>query len=174
MEWYSIQVHSTKELFVKGAIEKIAKDYSFEDRLGEVLVPTEDIIEFKKEKEVIKEKSLYPGYVFIQADLDIDMQHKIQNISKVLGFVGEKGNPVRLSKKDIETIKDKVLNKKEARYKVNFLEGEEVLIKEGPFENFKGTVEQYDPKTGIMNLTVNILGRETPVELELNQISKIN
>jgi transcription termination/antitermination protein NusG len=90
MYWYSLQVYSTHELFVKRAIEKMVLDNKLEEQLGEVLVPTEDVIVYKKGVEEIQEKSLYAGYVFIKANLDINIQHKIQNISKVSGFVGEK------------------------------------------------------------------------------------
>jgi transcriptional antiterminator NusG len=173
MAWYSLHVHSGNELFVKRAITKLIEDYNMEDRIEEILVPTEDIIEIKKGEEVIKEKALYPAYVFVKGDLDIDAQHKIRNISKVLSFVGEKGIPATLSQKDIDTIMDKVINKQKARYKLDFLEGEEVLIKEGSFENFKARVESFDPKTGSIHVMVNILGRDTPVELEVGQVSKV-
>jgi transcriptional antiterminator NusG len=172
MYWYSLQVYSTHELFVKRAIEKMVLDNKLEEQLGEVLVPTEDVIVYKKGVEEIQEKSLYAGYVFIKANLDINIQHKIQNISKVSGFVGEKGMPARLSENDIKNIVNKVENKAAPRYKTDFTKGEEILIKEGSFENFKGIVQNFDPKTGIINVTVNILGRETPVELEASHITR--
>jgi transcriptional antiterminator NusG len=174
MEWYSLQVYSTFELFVKGAINRMVIENNLENQLGEIMVPTEDIISYKKGVEVITEKSIYPGYVFFQADLDINLQHKIQGITKVSGFVGEKGLPSKLSVKDIEHIQNKIKNKQAPRHKTEFEQNEEILITSGSFENYKGNVVSFDPKTGLLNINVIILGRETPIEISVDSISRID
>jgi transcriptional antiterminator NusG len=173
LKWYAIQTYSGSELTVKRGIENLVAELAIEDKLGEVIVPTEDLIEVKNGKKKIVERSLYPGYVFASLDLDTTLWHKIQSMPKVGKFIGESKKPTPLSNKDIELILAKANEKKAPKPKISFDEGEIVRIKEGPFANFNGVVEEYDLEHGKLKLNVSIFGRSTPVEIMYNQVEKV-
>lgn len=170
--WYAIQTHSGSELSVKRALIQLAEEMA-NDRIQEVLVPTEDLIEIKKGKKVIVEKPLYPAYAFAKIDLDTALWHRIQSMPRVGRFIGESKKPTPLSKKDIDAILDKVENRAAAKPKVSFEEGEMVRIKEGSFANFNGLVEDFDMASGILKLNVSIFGRNTPVEISYTQVERV-
>lgn len=172
-KWYAIQTYAGSEMAVKRAIENLVKDHKIEDKLKDIIVPTEDVIEFKNGKEKISERSLYSGYVFANIDLNTELWHKIQSLPKVGRFIGETKKPTPLSEKDINLILEKVNNKAAPKPKISFDEGENVRIKEGPFANFTGIVEEYDMVRGILKLNVSIFGRSTPVEILYSQVEKI-
>jgi len=171
-QWYAIQTHSGSELAVKRALERLSEEMS-DDRISEVLVPTEDLIEVKKGKKTIVERPLYPAYAFAKIDLDTALWHRIQSMPKVGRFIGESKKPTPLSKKDIDAILDKVENRAAAKPKVSFDEGETVRINEGPFANFNGIVEDFDMASGILKLNVSIFGRNTPVEITYTQVERV-
>jgi len=173
LKWYAIQTYAGSERSVKEAIKNLAVQYGIEDKLGEVVVPTEDVIEIKNGKKKISERSLYSGYVFAQIDLDTNFWQKIQSLPRVSRFIGESKKPTPLSDKDIELILEKAKKKGEPRPKVSFDEGENVRIIEGPFANFIGVVEEYDMEHGKLKLNVSIFGRSTPVEILYSQVEKI-
>ncbi|EOA2863983.1 transcription termination/antitermination protein NusG, partial [Campylobacter upsaliensis] len=161
------------EMAVKRAIENLVKDNKIEERLKEIVVPTEDVIEFKNGKEKISERSLYSGYVFANLNLDTELWHRIQSLPKVGRFIGESKNPTPLSEKDINLILEKAYNKAAPKPKISFEEGENVRIIEGPFANFTGIVEEYDMVRGLLKLNVSIFGRSTPVEILYSQVEKV-
>ena len=171
-QWYSIQTYGS-ERKVKEAILHLIEENKLQDRIEEVIVPTEDVIEVKEGKKKISERSLYSGYVFIKIDLDTNLQHMIQSIPKVSGFVGEANHPTPLSEKDINTILDRVENRAAPKPKVYFDNGEMVRIIDGPFANFTGTVDEYDLEHGTLKLNVSIFGRSTPVDISYTQVEKI-
>jgi transcriptional antiterminator NusG len=172
-KWYAIQAYSGSELSVKNAIKKLVEDLNITERVEDIIVPTEDVIEIKKGKQKVVERCLYPGYVFAKLDLDTDLWHKIQSLSRVSRFIGEQKKPAPLREKDIELIIEKA-NKKEApKPKVSFDTTEAVRIIDGPFANFTGVVEEYDMVSGKLRLNVSIFGRSTPVEIMYNQVEKI-
>jgi transcriptional antiterminator NusG len=170
--WYAIQTHSGSELAVKKALERLANDME-DDKILEVLVPTEDLIEVKNNKKSIIEKPLYPAYAFAKIDLDTSIWHKIQSMPKVGRFIGESKKPTPLSEKDINAILDKVNNRAKAKPKISFEYGETLRIKEGPFSNFNGVVESFDMSSGLLKLNVLIFGRNTPVEISYTQVERI-
>lgn len=172
-KWYAIQTYAGSEMAVKKAIENLVKDNKIEERLKEIVVPTEDVIEFKNGKEKISERSLYSGYVFANLDLDTELWHRIQSLPKVGRFIGESKKPTPLSEKDINLILEKVYNKAAPKPKISFEEGENVRITEGPFANFTGIVEEYDMVRGLLKLNVSIFGRSTPVEILYSQVEKV-
>jgi len=171
--WYSIQTYAGSERSVKAAIENMIAEYKLQDLISEVVVPTEDVIEVKNGKKKISERSLYSGYVFANIDLNIELQHKIQSIPRVAGFIGESNKPTPLSDKDIQTILDRVSNRSAPKPKVFFDNGEMVRIVDGPFANFTGTVDEYDLEHGTLKLNVSIFGRSTPVDISYTQVEKI-
>lgn len=173
MNWYAIQTYSGSEMSVKKAIMKLIEDNHMQERLEELVVPTEDVIEVKNNKKKITERSLYPGYVFIKVDLDTDLWHKIQSLPRVGRFIGESKKPTPLTENDINNILEKVQNRAAPKPKVMFETGETVRIIEGPFANFTGTVEEYDMEHKKLKLNVSIFGRSTPIEIEYQQVEKI-
>ncbi len=173
LKWYAIQTYAGSEQSVKEAIKNLAAQYGIEDKLGDVIVPTEDVIEIKNGKKKITERSLYSGYVFAQIDLDTNFWQKIQSLPRVSRFIGESKKPTPLSEKDIELIIEKTQKRGDPRPKVSFDEGENVRIIEGPFANFIGIVEEYDMEHGKLKLNVSIFGRSTPVEILYSQVEKI-
>ena len=172
-QWYAIQTYAGSERSVKKAIEQMAEDYGLQDRITQVVVPTEEVIEVKDGKKKITERSLYSGYVFANIDLDTDLWHKIQRLPKVSRFIGEQKSPTPLSEADIKVILEKLEKKSAPRPKVDFETGEMVRIIDGPFANFTGMVEEYDLDHGKLKLNVSIFGRNTPVEILYTQVEKI-
>jgi len=172
-QWYAIQTYAGSERSVKKAIEQMAIDYGLEDKIKQVVVPTEEVIEVKDGKKKITERSLYSGYVFANIDLDIDLWYKIQSLPRVSRFIGEQKTPTPLSESDIKLILEKLEKKSAPRPKVDFETGEMVRIVDGPFANFTGMVEEYDLDHGKLKLNVSIFGRNTPVEILYTQVEKI-
>lgn len=173
LEWYTIQVYSGSELSVKEAINIIASNEIQEQRIMNILVPVEELIEIKDGKKHITEKALYPGYVFIEVDLDTNLWHKLQALPKVSRFVGDKHSATPLSKNDINLIIKKTEEKLDPRPKISFINGENVRIIDGPFSNFVATVDNYDFLHGKLKLNISIFGRNTPVEMLYTQVEKI-
>ena len=173
LSWYAIQTYSGSEQSVKKAIENLVQEYKIQDRVEEIVVPTEDVYEMKNGAKKISERSLYPGYVFIKVDLDTSLWHTIQSLPKVSGFIGESKRPTPLSEADITHILEKVKNRAAPKPKVSFDPGEVVRINEGPFANFTATVEGYDIVHKKLKLNVSIFGRNTPIEILYSQVEKI-
>jgi transcription termination/antitermination protein NusG len=171
--WYSIQTYAGSERSVKTAIENIIAENNLQEVITEVIVPTEDVIEVKNGKKKISERSLYSGYVFANMDLSIELQHRIQSLPRVAGFIGESNKPTPLSDNDIAVILDRVSNRSAPKPKVFFDSGEMVRIVDGPFANFTGTVDEYDLEHGTLKLNVSIFGRSTPVDISYTQVEKI-
>ncbi len=172
-KWYAIQVYSGSEKSVKRAIENLVKEEHLEDKIKEVIVPTEDVIEVKNGKKKITERSIYPGYVFVNMDLDTELWQKIQSLPKVSRFIGESKKPTPISEEDVKKILEKAQKKGAPKPKISYEPGEMVRITEGPFANFTGVVEEYDMEHGKLKLNVSIFGRSTPVEILYTQVEKI-
>jgi transcriptional antiterminator NusG len=171
-QWYSIQTYGN-ERTVRQAILNMIEEMGLQDAITDVVVPTEDVIEVKEGKKKISERSLYSGYVFARIDLNKEIQHLIQTIPKVSGFIGEANTPTPLSEHDINVILDRVQNRAAPKPKVFFDRGETVRIIEGPFANFTATVDEYDLEHGTLKLNVSIFGRATPVDISYTQVEKI-
>ncbi|MCK9472682.1 transcription termination/antitermination protein NusG [Sulfurimonas sp.] len=171
-QWYSIQTYGN-ERTVRLAILNIIEEMGLQDKITDVIVPTEDVIEVKEGKKKISERSLYSGYVFARIDLSTEIQHLIQSIPKVSGFIGEANTPTPLSEHDINVILDRVQNRAAPKPKIFFDSGEMVRIIDGPFANFTATVDEYDLEHGTLKLNVSIFGRATPVDISYTQVEKI-
>ena len=175
-KWYAIQTFAGSELAVKRAIENMLTELGWKDKLGEIIVPTEEVIDIKNGKKKITERCIYPGYVFVELeDLSKNTQlwQKIQSLPKVGGFIGESKRPTPLSRSDIDLIIQKAQQKAAPKPKISFTHGETVRIIDGPFANFTGTVEEYDLLQGKLKLNVTIFGRSTPVEIHYTKVEKI-
>lgn len=172
-KWYAIQTHAGSEKSVKIAIEALVEELKLQDKIKEILVPTEDIIEVKNRKKKIVEKSLYSGYCFALMDLTIALMETIRNLPKVSGFIGDCKRPTPLSQKDIDLIVFKANTKAAPKPKIEYIKGEVIRITEGPFANFTASVNEYDIEHGILKVNVSIFGRSTPVDISYAQVEKI-
>ena len=171
-KWYTVQTYGSARK-VREAILNLVDEYKLEDKISEVIVPTEDVIEVKNGKKKVSERELYSGYVFAKMVMETEIQHLVQSVPKVSGFVGEANHPTELAEEDINKILDKVNNRAAPKPKVGFDTGEMVRITEGPFANFNGVVEEYDLEHGLLKLNVSIFGRSTPVDIDYGQVEKI-
>ena len=171
-QWYSIQTYGNDRM-VRDAIFNMIEEMGLQEEITEVIVPTEDVIEVKDGKKKITERSLYSGYVFAKIDLNTEVQHLIQSIPKVSGFIGESNTPTPLSEHDINVILDRINNRAAPKPKVFFDNGEMIRIIDGPFANFTATVDEYDLEHGTLKLNVSIFGRSTPVDISYTQVEKI-
>ena len=178
-QWFIIQTLSGQENKVKDSIEKRVKTEEMQDYIKEVLVPIEKVVEVRNQKKTVSNRKLWPGYVFVDMVL-LDENNRIiekpwyfiKETQGVIGFVGGEP-PVPTPTDEVEAIKVQISASEETeKPKVNFAVGETIKINNGPFLNFSGVIEEIDPDRGKLKVTVNIFGRNTPVELEYWQIEK--
>ena len=173
MNWYIVQAYSGFENKVADTIKDIMSKNSLEGNLGEILVPTQKVIEVKKGKRTQKQKKYFPGYVLVKLDLDKNIYHKIKNIQKVSGFLGPEGKPVPVSEKEIKKIMGQIDETEEnPSAGITFEVGEKVKVCDGPFASFTGLIEEIDEDKLRLKVSVSIFGRPTPIELDYNQVEK--
>ena len=174
MNWYIVQAYSGFENKVADSIKDIMSKNSLESNLGEILVPTQKVVEVKKGKRTQKEKKYFPGYVLVKLDLDKNIYHKIKNIQKVSGFLGPEGRPVPVSESEIKKIMGQIdETETNPTAGISFEIGEKVKVSDGPFASFTGLIEEIDEEKLRLKVSVSIFGRPTPVDLEFNQVEKI-
>ena len=173
MNWYIVQAYSGFENKVADTIKDIMSKNSLEGNLGEILVPTQKVIEVKKGKRTQKQKKYFPGYVLVKLDLYKNIYHKIKNIQKVSGFLGPEGKPVPVSEKEIKKIMGQIDETEEnPSAGITFEVGEKVKVCDGPFASFTGLIEEIDEDKLRLKVSVSIFGRPTPVDLDFNQVEK--
>ncbi|HRY47274.1 MAG TPA: transcription termination/antitermination protein NusG [Candidatus Paceibacterota bacterium] len=178
-QWFVIHTLAGQEQRVKDSIEKRLKAEEMDEFIKEVLVPMEKVAEVRSGKKTVTTRKLYPGYVFIDMILLDDNQRLIEkpwyfirDTQGIIGFVGG-DRPTPASPEEVELIKAQISESEDhEKPKVNFEVGETVKINDGPFLNFSGIIEEIDPERGKLKVTVNIFGRNTPVELEYWQVEK--
>jgi len=173
IQWYILQVHSGFEDKVKLTLEDRIRKQGLEESFGEILVPTEQVVEMIKGKRKTSERKFFPGYMLVSMDLNDVTWHVLHdNMPRVVGFVGDDENPTPLLDEDAQKIIGRIQDGAEApRPKVIFEIGEAVRVTDGPFANFQGIVDEVYPEKGRVKVMVSIFGRETPVELEYIQVS---
>ncbi|MFC4622167.1 transcription termination/antitermination protein NusG [Comamonas nitrativorans] len=174
MRWYIVHAYSGMEKAVERNItERIARA-GMQGKFGRILVPTEEVVEMRNGKRKTTERRLFPGYVFVEMVMEDDTWHLVKHTSKVTGFVGgAKNRPAPISEAEIQKIVDQVQEGSEKpRHKIEFMVGELVRVKEGPFTDFNGTVEEVNYEKSRLRVSVAIFGRSTPVELEFAQVEK--
>lgn len=171
-QWYVIHTYSGHENKVRINLEKRVKSFDLEDEIQEILVPTQNKIEIKGGKKREVKEHIFPGYVMVRMILNDETWHVVRSTPGVTSFVGTLNKPVPLSEKEVEAIKR--FTKIEApKFKAEFSLGEAVKIIDGPFIEFVGTVEQINEDAGKLRVLISIFGRETPVELDFLQVSKM-
>ncbi len=175
MKWYVVHTYTGKENTVKKALEnRLENKPENKSFFGKVLIPTEKVAEVKGGEKRISERKFFPGYILVEMDLNDKSWYIIKNTPGVTGFVGTKTKPVPLREEEVEEILQQTREAKEKPVpKVLFKKGESVRVKEGPFKNFTGSIEETDLEKGKIKVMISIFGRATPVELEAWQIEKI-
>lgn len=172
--WYSVSVLSNYEKKVAEQIKELVEQEGLQDQIEDALVPTEEVIEVRKGKKVTAERRFMPGYILIRMDMTERGYHLISNVNRVTGFLGQLGKPIPMRDREIAAILNQVEEGAEnPRSTIVFEIGEQVNVTDGPFEGFSGMVEDVDEDNSRLKVTVSIFGRETPVELEFMQVTKI-
>jgi transcription termination/antitermination protein NusG len=180
--WYVVHTQSGYEKKVKSNIESRIGSMNMEDSIFEVVIPMEDVIEFKNGKKVVVQKKVFPGYLYIRCFLDDQSWDVIRNTPGVTGFVGTAGKPIPLSRSDVETalavpeeeeVEGTGAAAKRQRPKLDYEVGESVRVKTGPFADFNGQIAEINEDQLKVKVLVNIFGRETPVELEFAEVAKL-
>ncbi len=172
--WYVVHSYSGYENKVKANLESRIKSMHMEDRIFDVVIPMEDVVEFKGGRKVTVKKKVFPGYILVRLYMDDDAWFVVRNTPGVTGFVGSGTKPTSLSRKEVERILgvSKAERKKVPRFKPEWEVGETVRVVEGPFADFNGVIEDINIDQSKVRVLVDIFGRETPVELNFEQIQK--
>jgi len=174
LKWYIVHVYSGFEGKVKSALEEKIASSPYPEKFGEVLVPTEEIVELAKGKRKTSSRKFYPGYILVRMELDDGTWHIVNSTAKVTGFLGGREKPTPISDEEADQILNRMkAGKLKPQPKYFFESGDEIRVIDGPFSNFNGTVEEVNPEKGKIKVLVSIFGRSTPVELEFVQVVKI-
>ena len=175
-EWFVLNAQSGHEKKVRTNILTRLKNLHLEDKVYEVVIPTDEVVEIRNGKKVNVEKKTFPGYVLVRMDLDDETWYQVRNTPSVIGFVGSGKMPQSLSRREIERIlgsnEEVELKKESPKFKPDFETGETVRVTTGPFADFNGIIEEINLDQSKVTVLVNIFGRETPVELGFTDIVK--
>lgn len=175
-KWYVVRAISGQESKVKDYIEAEISHAKLSDHVAQVLIPKEKVFQIRNGKKVSKERSFFPGYILIEADLVGEVPHVIKNITGVIGFLGETkgGNPVPLRQSEVNRILGKVdeLAESDEELNIPFIVGEAVKVIDGPFNSFSGVIEEINEEKKKLKVMVKIFGRKTPLELSYMQVEK--
>lgn len=172
--WYIIHAYSGFEQKVAESLRSRAQAFGFADRLGQILIPTEEVIELRSGKKVISKRLLYPGYVLVEMEMDDELWHAVKSTPRVTGFVGGGTKPVPLTADEVNSVLYRqAASADRPRPKMSFEKSETVKIIDGPFTNFSGKVDEVNTERNTLRVMVTIFGRSTPVELDFLQVEKI-
>jgi transcription termination/antitermination protein NusG len=173
-DFYVVHTYAGYEAKVKANLESRIQSMNMEDRIYDVIIPTEDAVEIKGGKKQTVQRKVFPGYVLVRMDLDDDSWYVVRNTPAVTGFVGPPGaKPVPLSLREVETILAEPEEGEEVAPSVEFEEGENIRVTSGPFADFTGTISEINTDQSKLKVLVSIFGRETPVELGFDQVAKL-
>ena len=174
MRWYVVHAYSGFEAQVKRSLEERVTRFGMQDKFGEILVPTEEVVEMRAGQQRRSERKFFPGYVLVHMEMTDDTWHLVKDVPKVMGFIGGTGDrPAPISDKEADDILQRVQEGVEKpRPKVLFEPGEVVRVIDGPFNDFNGVVEDVDYEKSRLKVSVLIFGRSTPVDLEFGQVEK--
>src|SRR5437762_3728036 len=173
MKWYIIHAYSGFERKVKESLESRIQAFGLQDKIAQVVIPTEPVTEIRNGKKYTVERMLYAGYVLVQMDMDDHVWHVVKSTPRVTGFVGTGQQPTPLSEEEVQHIVYRAGESKDKpKLKVKFEKNETVRITEGPFATFTGIVDDVNEDRETLKVMVTIFGRSTPVELEFKQVEK--
>ncbi|HKM89125.1 MAG TPA: transcription termination/antitermination protein NusG [Candidatus Acidoferrales bacterium] len=171
--WYIIHTYSGFEKKVKESLEGRVAAFGLGEKIGRVMVPTEDVIEVRGGKKIISPRMFYPGYVLVEMEMNDDTWHAVRSTPRVTGFVGSGQTPSPLSEEEVQAILNRSATPTEKQKpKLTFERNEQVRIVDGPFSSFNGVVEEVNPDRNTLKVSVTIFGRSTPVELDFTQVEK--
>ena len=173
--WYVVHAFSGYEKQVQRSLKERIERAEMQDQFGEVLVPTEEVVEMKKGVKRKSERKFFPGYVLVEMEMNEDSWHLVKDVPKVMGFIGgRQDQPAPISQKEADAILNRVAEGVDKpRPKVLFEPGELVRVIDGPFNDFNGTVEEINYEKSRLRVAVSIFGRSTPVELDFQQVEKL-
>ncbi len=172
--WYIIHAYSGFEHKVAESLRTRAQAFGFADRIGQILIPTEEVVELRNGKKVTSKRLLYPGYVLVEMEMDDELWHAVKSTPRVTGFVGGGTKPLPLTADEVNAVLYRQASSAERpRPKMKFEKGETVKIIDGPFTNFSGRVDEVNTERNTLRVMVTIFGRSTPVELDFLQVEKI-
>lgn len=174
MRWYVVHAYSGFESKVKTSLEEHIKRAGMQDKFGQILVPTEEVVEMRDGSKRRSERKFFPGYVLVQMEMDDETWHLVKDVPKVMGFIGgTKDKPAPISEKEAQAILQNVQEGAEKpKPKVLYAPGEVVRVIDGPFNDFNGVVESVDYEKNRLKVAVLIFGRSTPVDLDFGQVTK--
>jgi transcriptional antiterminator NusG len=174
LRWYVVHAYSGMEKAVERNIRESIARAGMDNKFGRILVPTEEVVEMKNGQRRTAERKFFPGYVFVEMVMDDDTWHLVKHTNKVTGFVGgAKNRPAPISEAEVQKIVSQMQDGVDKpRHKVEFMVGELVRVKEGPFTDFNGSIEEVNYDKSKVRVSVTIFGRATPVELEFSQVEK--
>jgi len=175
LQWYVVHAYSNYEHKVRESLLERIERFGLDDRFGDILVPTEEVVEMKGSQRRRSERKFFPGYVLVQMEMDEETWHLVKEVPKVLGFIGGTSDkPAPISDAEAAAILNRVQEGVDKpRPKVLFEPGEVVRVNDGPFNDFNGVVEHVNYDKSKVRVAVQILGRSTPVELDFSQVEKI-
>lgn len=173
--WYVVHAYSGFEKQVQRSLNERIERAGMQDQFGEILVPTEEVVEMKKGVKRRSERKFFPGYVLVEMDMNEDTWHLVKDVPKVMGFIGGKQDkPAPISEREADLILNRVREGADKpKPKVLFEPGEMVRVVDGPFNDFNGTVEEINYDKSRLRVAVSIFGRSTPVELDFQQVEKL-
>ena len=174
MQWFAVSTYSSQELAVKKRIEQMVEREGLQEKIGQVLVPQQEYVKVKDGKRKTVKMNLFPSYIIIELELDNNTQYMVQSIQGVVKFIGEGNDPHPLRKSEVERLLG-VVNNEDAQPKIEvpYVNGDSVRIKEGPFKDFIGTVDEVNSEKRKLKAMVSVFGRSTPVELGFNQVEAV-
>ena len=173
-QWYIVHTYSGFENKVSEALRQRVQAYGLEAEIGEVLIPTEDVVEMRGGKRVVSSKRFFPGYILVEMNMSDHAWHIVRNTPKVTGFVGAGTKPTPLTKEEVDQIVQQVtVAAEKPKPKYTFDKGDQVRINEGPFTSFNGVVDDVNLDRNTLKVMVTIFGRSTPVELDFLQVEKL-
>jgi len=172
--WYIIHTYSGFERKVKESLESRVKAFGLEERIGQILIPTEMVVEIRGSKKITSPRLFYPGYVLVEMEMDDELWHVVKSTPRVTGFVGSGQTPTPLSEEEVNQIIHRATTSSEkAKPRWSFERNETVKIVDGPFTNFTGIVDEVNADRSTLKVMVTIFGRSTPVELDFLQVEKL-
>ncbi len=173
LKWYVVHTYSGYENRVKTALEEKVRGLALSEKITDVLIPSESVVELVKGEKRTSSRKFFPGYILVRMELDDETWHVVKSTPKVTGFIGSRTEPAVIPDEDVDQIKTQMAEGKEKpRPKYSFDKGDSVRVVDGPFINFNGTVEEVRPDKGKLRVLVSIFGRPTPVELDFIQVTK--
>jgi transcriptional antiterminator NusG len=171
--WFIIHTYSGFEQKVADSLRSRAEAFGFDQQIGQILIPTEEVVELRNGKKVTSKRMLYPGYVLVEMDMNDELWHAVKATPRVTGFVGGGNNPVPLTADEVNSILYRQASSAERpRPKMTFEKNENVRIIDGPFNNFSGKIDEVNADRNTLRVLVTIFGRATPVELDFLQVEK--